>query len=174
MTFIQIIIVYKTTFILVIIICTQDSIIQHSIILAHMLQLQIYMAWLLCPLFSFPLLPLLFPLLLPFIPLCTLLPLTWRPPAVTGIVFPLLRLLVNWPYLPHPSPNCPTLSHSKNPNCPTPNNDDIGTAPLRLRGTIQMNSAEKEKQWTGHGTEVKHTANGNWEVFNETRIKVMV
>lgn len=39
---------------------------------------------------------------------------------------------------------------------------------------IQMNSGEKEKQWKGHGTEVKHNANGNWEVFNETRIKVMV
>jgi hypothetical protein len=33
MTFIHVIIIYKTTFILVVIICTRDSIIQHSIIL---------------------------------------------------------------------------------------------------------------------------------------------
>ena len=73
MTFIQIIIIYKTTFILVIIICTRDSIVQHSIILAHTLQLHIYMAWTLCPFSSFPLLPLLFPLYSPLYPYSTYL-----------------------------------------------------------------------------------------------------
>ncbi len=73
MTFIQIIIIYKTTFILVVIIRTRDSIVQHSIILCTYVTFTYTHAWLLCPLFNFPLLPLLFPLLLPFVPLSTYL-----------------------------------------------------------------------------------------------------
>ncbi len=56
---------------------------------------------------------------LPFVPpLCPLL-LTWHPPAVTGIVHLSLRLLVNWPHLPHPSPNCPTPSKFPEPQLPS-------------------------------------------------------
>ncbi len=61
-------------------------------------------------------------------PLCPLL-LTWHPPAVTGIVHLSLRLLVNWPHLPHPSPNCPTPPKSLTPTCPAPNKDDLGNIP---------------------------------------------
>jgi hypothetical protein len=61
--------------------------------------------------FSFPLLPLLNSPLYPF---STYL----APPAVTGIVLPLLRLLVNWPYLPHPSPIVPPLSNFPEPQLP--------------------------------------------------------
>ncbi len=68
--------------------------------------------------------------LLPFLSLLYTLSLTWRPPAVTGTVLPLLRLLVDWPYLPHPSPIVPPIPNSQNPDCPTPDNDDIGTTPL--------------------------------------------
>jgi hypothetical protein len=64
---------------------------------------------------SFPLLPLPFPFCSPLYPF----PLTWHPPAVTGIVLLSLRLLVNWPYLPHPSPNCPTLSKFPEPHATT-------------------------------------------------------
>ncbi len=47
-----------------------------------------------------------------------------------------LRLLVNWPHLPHPSPNCPTLSKFPDPNCPAPNNDDLGNIPaLAIRNS---------------------------------------
>ncbi len=74
---------------------------------AHTTQLHIYMA-------QFPLLPLQIPLCLPFCPF----PLTWHPPVVTGIVHLRLRLLVNWPYLPHPSPNCPTLPKFPEPQLP--------------------------------------------------------
>ncbi len=72
----------------------------HSI--AHTIQSHIYKA-------QFPLLssPLASPPFAP--PLCPLL-LTWHPPAVTGIVHLSLRLLVNWPHLPHPSPSYPTPS----------------------------------------------------------------
>ncbi len=102
----------------------------------HILQLHIYMAWfsplhLLQP----PLLPLPSPLLPLPSPLYSL-SLTWRPPAVTGTVLPLIRLLVDWPHLPHPSPDYPTHSNSQNPNSPTPDNDDIGTTPLWLCGTL--------------------------------------
>jgi hypothetical protein len=131
-TFILIIIIYKTTFIPIVAICTRDSIIQHSIILYIYVTVTYVQGVIVCPLFSFPLFPLAVP---SFTPFCTPFPLTWRPPAVTGIVLPLLRLLVNWPYLPHPSPIVPPFPVSQNPNCPTPNNDDIGTAPLWLCGT---------------------------------------
>ncbi len=47
------------------------------------------------------------------------LSLTWRPPAVTGTVLPLIRLIADWPYLPHPSPNYPT--HPKFPEPQQPN-----------------------------------------------------
>jgi hypothetical protein len=91
----------------------------HSV--AHTIQLHIYMAQF--PLLSSPLAG------SPFAPpLCPLL-LTWLPPAVTGIVHLSLRLLVNWPHLPHPSPNYPTPSKIPNPNCPAPNNDDLGNIP---------------------------------------------
>ncbi len=65
--------------------------------------------------------PLLFlsPCWLPFVPpLCPLL-LTWHPPAVTGIVHLSLRLLVNWPHLPHPSPNPPLPSKFPEPQLPS-------------------------------------------------------
>ena len=92
MTFIQIIIIYKTTFILVIIICTRDSITQHSIILCTYVTITYLHGVVILPLFRLSLAPLAIP---SFTPLCTPFPLTWRPPAVTGIVLPLLRLLVN-------------------------------------------------------------------------------
>jgi hypothetical protein len=60
------------------------------------------------PCFSIPLVP----------PLCPLL-LTWHPPAVTGIVHLSLRLLVNWPHLPHPSPNPPLPSKFPEPQLPS-------------------------------------------------------
>ncbi len=65
----------------------------------------------------------------PFVSPLRPLPLTWHPPAVTGIVHLGLRLLVNWPHLPHPSPNCPSPPNSQNPNCPAPYNDDLGNIP---------------------------------------------
>jgi hypothetical protein len=92
MTFIQIIIIYKTTFILAIIICTRDSIIQHSIILCTYVTFTYIHGVALLPSLQLPLAPLAVP---SFTPLCTPFPLTWRPPAVTGIVLPPLRLLVN-------------------------------------------------------------------------------
>ncbi len=73
MTFIRIIIVYKMTFIQAIAICTRDSTIQHSIILYTYVIITYIHGVVTCPLFSFPLLPLLFPLLLPFVPLFHLL-----------------------------------------------------------------------------------------------------
>ncbi len=79
-----------------------------------------------------PLLLLIAPLDAPF-HLCT-----WHPPAVTGIVLLRLRLLVNWPHLPHPSPNCPSPSNFHKPNYPAPINDDLGTAPLLLCGTQRV------------------------------------
>jgi hypothetical protein len=54
----------------------------------------------------------------PLPPLCPLL-LTWHPPAVTGIVHLSLRLLVNWPHLPHPSPNSPFPSKLPEPQLPS-------------------------------------------------------
>ncbi len=73
-----------------------------------------------------------YPSLTPFVLFSTYL----RPPVVTGIVLPLLRLLVNWPYLPPPfNPIVPPSPTSHSLNCPTPDNDDIGTAPLWLCGT---------------------------------------
>ena len=64
------------------------------------------------------------PLAAPFAPLASSplypFPLTWHPPAVIGIVHLRLRLLVNWPYLPHPSPNCPSLSKFPEPRLTQP------------------------------------------------------
>ncbi len=65
----------------------------------------------------------------PFIPPLYPPLLTWHPPAMTGIVHLRLRLLVNWPHLPHPSPNCPTLSKFPEPQLPAPNKDDLGNIP---------------------------------------------
>jgi hypothetical protein len=94
-----------------------NSIIQtFSYSFAYTLWLHIYMAHS----SLLPLLNPLAPLAVPFAPPLYPFPLTWHPPAVTGIVLLRLRLLVNWPYLPHPSPNCPTLSNFPNPNCPAP------------------------------------------------------
>jgi hypothetical protein len=92
MTFIHIIIIYKATFILAIIICTRDSVIQHLIILCTYVTFTYIHGVVALAFFHFPLAP----LAVPFsTPLCAPFPLTWRPPAVTGIVLPLLRLLVN-------------------------------------------------------------------------------
>ncbi len=76
-----------------------------------MAQLHIYMAQpplLLLPFAGFPLSP----LCVPFYLLGTLL-------AVTGIVHLGLRLLVNWPHLPHPSPNSPPPSKFPEPQLPS-------------------------------------------------------
>ncbi len=60
------------------------------------------------------------PLLLPpCTPLCPL-SLTWHPPVVIGIVHLPLRLLVNWPRLPHPSPSWPTHPKFPEPRLPAP------------------------------------------------------
>ncbi len=135
MTFIRIIIIYKTTFIQLMPYVQGDSIIQHSIILyTHVTITYIH------GVDSFALFSVspCFPCRSLFTPLCTPIPLTWRPPAVTGIVLPLLRLLVNWPYLPTLHTIVPPFPISQNPNCPTPSNDDIGTAPLWLCGTTTV------------------------------------
>ncbi len=66
MTFIHIIIVYKATFIQIIAVCTRYSIFSTQLFFTHTLQLHIYTAWILYPLFSFPLLPLLDSPLYPF------------------------------------------------------------------------------------------------------------
>ncbi len=76
--------------------------------IAHTIQLHIYTAQL----------PLLFlsPCWLPFVsPLYLLGTLV----AVTGIVHLGLRLLVNWPHLPHPSPNPPLPSKFPEPQLPS-------------------------------------------------------
>jgi hypothetical protein len=113
----------------------------HSIV--HTIQSHIYMA-------QFPLFfsPLASPPFAP--PLCPLL-LTWHPPAVTGIVHLGLRLLVNWPHLPHPSPNYPTPSKFPSPNCLAPNNDDLGNIPaLAIRNTKVFQERPK-RQWKKFG-----------------------
>jgi hypothetical protein len=89
MTFIHIIIIYKTTFILVIIVCTRDSMVQHLVIFCTCVTFT-YIHGVVA--FAFYHLPLAAPF---STPLCAPFPLTWRPPAVTEIVLPLLRLLVN-------------------------------------------------------------------------------
>jgi hypothetical protein len=95
MAFIHIILIYRTTFILVIIVCTRDSMIQHLVIFCTYVTFTYIHGVVALPSFTFPLLPFA-PLAAPFsISLCAPFPLTWRPPAVTGIVLPLLRLLVN-------------------------------------------------------------------------------
>ncbi len=66
--------------------------IQHSIILYTYVTITYVHGVVALPSFQLPLAPLAVPF---FTPLCTPFPLTWRPPAVTGIVLPLLRLLVN-------------------------------------------------------------------------------
>jgi hypothetical protein len=107
-----------------------DNIVQCSVILhIHIMFAYIHGAASFAPLA--PLAP-----LAPFAPLSAPLSLTWHPPAVTGIVLLRLRLLINWPYLPHPSPIVPPSPVSQNPGCPAPDNDDLGTNPLLLCGTI--------------------------------------
>ncbi len=94
----------------------------HSI--AHTIQLHMYMArfhLLIWPLLLSPCTPLCSP--------CTPPLLTWHPPVVIGIVHLPLRLLVNWPRLPHPPPVDPPFPNSQNPTCPAPNNDDLGNIP---------------------------------------------
>jgi hypothetical protein len=73
MTFIQIIIIYKTTFILVIIICTRDSITQRSIILCTYVTITYIHGVVTLSPFKLPLAPLAIPPLLPFVPLFHLL-----------------------------------------------------------------------------------------------------
>jgi hypothetical protein len=88
---------------------------------------------------------LLLPLSVPLAPLYTPLPLTWHPPAVTGIVLLRLRLLVNWPCLPHPSPNCPTLLNFPEPQLPT--------AWQRRpwdQSALAMRNRHKHATWTWH------------------------
>ncbi len=98
----------------------------------HILWLHIYTAWLFLCFLPNPFAPLATPSPSPLYPLS----LTWRPPAVTGTVLPLIRLLVDWPYLPLPSPINPPIPNSHNPNSSTPDNDDIGATPLPLCGTV--------------------------------------
>jgi hypothetical protein len=99
---------------------------------AHTLQLHIYMAWFLLPSSQFPLAPLAVPPLLPFVPLSTYLAPSScdrnRPPSSQVAC----KLTLFAPPLTQIVPPFPT---SQNPNYPTPNNDDIGTTPLLLRGT---------------------------------------
>ncbi len=65
------------------------------------------------------------------------LPLTYlAPSSCDRTVLPLIRLLVDWPHLPLPSPNHPIYSSSRNPNSSTPDNDDIGATSLPLCGTV--------------------------------------
>ncbi len=63
----------QATFILVIIICTRDSLIQHLIILCIYVTFTFIHGVVAFALFQLPLLPLLFPFLLPFVPLFHLL-----------------------------------------------------------------------------------------------------
>jgi hypothetical protein len=77
----------------------------------HILWLHIYMAWLFLYFLPEPLCPIATPSPFPLYSLS----LTWRPPAVTGTVLPLIRLLVDWPHLPLLSPNQPTHSASLEP-----------------------------------------------------------
>ncbi len=124
--------IYKTTFIPAIAVYTRQCIIQRSTVL-HTQSRFTYIHGVVS-LVLFPTSPCC-PSLTPFELFSTYL----RPPAVTGIVLPLLRLFVNWPYLPPPlNPIIPPSPTSHNPNCPTPDNDDIGTAPLWLCGTVLM------------------------------------
>jgi hypothetical protein len=68
MTFIQVIIIYKTTFILVVVICTRDSITQHSIVLCTYVTITNIHGVVALPSFQLPLAPLAAP---SFTPLCT-------------------------------------------------------------------------------------------------------
>jgi hypothetical protein len=131
MTFIQIVAIYTRRHSIRLLLCTRYASFQHSTVLYTQIMIYIYARrGAPCSFPNLPLLPLL-SLLVPFVPLSTYL----RPPVVTGIVLPLPRLLVNWPYLPPLNPIIPPSPTSHNPNCPTPDNDDIGTAPLWLCGT---------------------------------------
>jgi hypothetical protein len=47
MTFILIIIIYRTTFVPIVVVCTRDSIFSTQLFFTHTLHLRIYMAWLL-------------------------------------------------------------------------------------------------------------------------------
>ncbi len=84
------------------------------------------MAWTLCPLFSLPLLPLLFPLYSPLYPFSTYL----APSSCDRNRPPSSQVACKLTLFAPPFTQLSTLSNSQNPNRPTPNNDDIGTAPL--------------------------------------------
>ncbi len=73
MTFIRIIIIYKTTFIQIIAICTRRCIIQHSIILYTYVTITYIHGVDSCSPFNFPLLPLLLPFNPPLYPFSTYL-----------------------------------------------------------------------------------------------------
>ncbi len=107
-------------------------------------------------------------------PLCPLL-LTWHPPAVTGMVHLPLRLLVNWPRLPHPSPNWPTLTKFPEPHLPRAYNDDLGNIPALAiwnmycesgnTGTVNIRSSLSVAYWKGFHIKTRLT---------ETRYKLSV
>jgi hypothetical protein len=75
MTFIHIIIIYKTTFILIIIVCTRDSMVQHLIIFFTYVTFTYIHGVVALAFYHLPLAP----LAVPFsAPLCVPFPLTWR------------------------------------------------------------------------------------------------
>ncbi len=113
------------------------NLIQHSIIPLHTQYNYIY-TWRIPACFSHPLL---FPLH-PFVFLLCPLLLTWHPPDVIGIVHLPVRLLVNWPCLPHPSPNWPTLPKFPEPHLPAPNNDDLRNIPTLANRNTNLFSQE--------------------------------
>jgi hypothetical protein len=77
---------------------------------------------------------------IPFLP-SLVLPLTYlAPSSCDRTVLPLIRLLVDWPHLPLPSPINPFIPGSRNPNSSAPDNDDIGATPLPLCGTLPPQS----------------------------------
>ncbi len=83
-----------------------------------------------------------FPLLLSplasslFLLLCTPFYLLWTLLAVTGIVHLGLRLLVNWPSLPHPSPKPSPLQIPRTPTAQRLTRTTSGTIRLPLSGTL--------------------------------------
>ncbi len=106
-----------------IILCTHDTDTYiHSIYMAH------------SNLFSCPLL---LPLCTPLCPPLYSLSLTWHPPVVIGIVHLPLRLLVNWPRLPHPSSSWPTLPKFPEPHLPAPTMTTSGIFWLLVSRTVK-------------------------------------
>ncbi len=99
MTFIRIIIIYRTTLNRIIVaICTRQCIIYTQSFFVHELQFTYIHGVVLFILFPISPCSPCHPSLTPFVSFSTYL----HPPAVTGTVLPPLRLLVNWPYLPPP------------------------------------------------------------------------